>query len=88
MFRMHGVVIVRIPAFGQMSASTRKINLRQMSGTLYQPEMREKVKKVMRFSGPRLLYRAPGLAFHHVLDGRKKPQTIEEFRRRKRISTQ
>jgi flavodoxin len=49
----------------------------------YQPQMREKAKKVMRYSGPRLLLRAPGLALHHVFDGRKKPQTIEEFRRRK-----
>lgn len=49
----------------------------------YQPQMREKAKKVMRYSGPRLLLRAPSLAFHHALDGRKKPQTIEEFRRKK-----
>ena len=49
----------------------------------YQPQMREKAKKVMRYSGPRLLLRAPGLALHHVFDGRKKPQTIEEFRRKK-----
>ena len=49
----------------------------------YQPQMREKAKKVMRYSGPRLLLRAPGLALHHAVDGRKKPQTIEEFRKRK-----
>jgi flavodoxin len=49
----------------------------------YQPQMREKAKKVMRYSGPRLLLRAPGLALHHVFDGRKKPQTIQEFRRKK-----
>jgi flavodoxin len=49
----------------------------------YQPQMREKAKKIMRYSGPRLLLRAPGLALHHAFDGRKKPQTIEEFRRKK-----
>jgi flavodoxin len=49
----------------------------------YQPQMKEKVRKVMRYSGPRLLLRAPGLALHHAFDGRKKPQTIEEFRRKK-----
>jgi hypothetical protein len=49
----------------------------------YQPQMREKAKKVMRYSGPRLLLRAPGLALHHAFDGRKKPQTIEEFRKKK-----
>jgi menaquinone-dependent protoporphyrinogen IX oxidase len=49
----------------------------------YQPQMREKAKKVMRYSGPRLLLRAPGLALHHLFDGLKKPQTIKEFREKK-----
>jgi hypothetical protein len=49
----------------------------------YQPQMREKVKKVMRYSGPRLLLLSPGLALHHAFDGRKKPQTLEEFRKKK-----
>jgi flavodoxin len=48
----------------------------------YQPQMREKAKKIMRYSGPRLLLLAPGLALHHVFDGRKEPQTIEEFRKK------
>jgi hypothetical protein len=51
----------------------------------YQPQMREKAKKVMRYSGPRMLLHSPGLALRHVFDGRKKPQTLEEFRRRKKI---
>ena len=42
----------------------------------YQPQMREKVKVVMRYSGPRMLLHHPGLALHHVVDGRKKPQKI------------
>ena len=49
----------------------------------YQPQMREKAKKIMRYSGPRLLLHAPRLALHHVFDGRNKPQTIQEFRRKK-----
>lgn len=49
----------------------------------YQPQMREKARTVMRYSGPRLLLHNPVLALHHVFDGRKKPQTIEEFRRKK-----
>ena len=47
----------------------------------YQPQMREKAKKIMRYSGPRLIWRSPVLALHHVLDGRKKPQTLTEFKR-------
>jgi hypothetical protein len=38
--------------------------------------MREKVKKVMRYSGPRMLLHHPGLAMHHVIDGRKKPEKL------------
>ena len=53
----------------------------------YQPLMKEKVKKIMRYSGPRLLLRSPGLALHHAFDGRKKPQTIEEFRKNKARSS-
>lgn len=39
----------------------------------YRPEMREKIKEVMRYSGPRMIYRHPVLALRHVMDGRKKP---------------
>ena len=37
----------------------------------YQPEMREKVRTVMRYSGPRMLYRHPILTMFHFLDGRR-----------------
>jgi hypothetical protein len=49
----------------------------------YRPDMREKAKKVMRYSGPRLIYRSPILALHHVFDGRKKPLTLKEFKNKK-----
>ena len=54
----------------------------------YQPQMREKVKQVMRYSGPRMLLRNPGLALHHAFDGRKSPQTIEEFKKKAHIPTE
>ena len=53
----------------------------------YQPVMKEKVKKVMRYSGPRMLLHSPGLALHHAFDGRKKPQTLEEFKKKKAQGT-
>jgi hypothetical protein len=34
----------------------------------YRPEMREKIAKVMRFSGPRMLLVHPLLAFRHLKD--------------------
>lgn len=35
----------------------------------YKPDMREKVRLVMRFSGPRMIWRHPLLALGHMLDG-------------------
>ncbi len=34
----------------------------------YKPEMREKIREVMRFSGPRMLTRHPYLAVMHIMD--------------------
>jgi hypothetical protein len=31
--------------------------------------MREQVRRVMRFAGPRMLFRHPYLAFMHLIDG-------------------
>ncbi len=42
----------------------------------YVPEMREKAKRVMRYSGPKMPLRYPMLALHHIWDGRKKPQKL------------
>jgi len=38
----------------------------------YKPDMREKVRKIMRFSGPRILFRHPYLAIMHLLDEKLK----------------
>lgn len=34
----------------------------------YKPEMREKIRQVMRFSGPRMLLVHPGLALRHMVE--------------------
>jgi hypothetical protein len=49
----------------------------------YQPQMRKKAKKIMRYSGPRMLLHSPGLALHHLFDGRKKPLTLKELKEKK-----
>jgi hypothetical protein len=49
----------------------------------YQPQMREEAKKIMRYSGPRLIWRSPILSLHHLFDGRKKPMTLKEFKAKK-----
>jgi hypothetical protein len=40
----------------------------------YKPDMRQKVCKVMRYSGPRMAYRHPIRALHHLIDGRHRPK--------------
>ena len=40
----------------------------------YKPEMRERIKKVMRYVGPRMILTNPIMAIRHAIDGlRKKP---------------
>ena len=43
----------------------------------YKPALRTKISKVMRYSGPRMLFRHPILALHHVFDGRRKPEPLK-----------
>jgi hypothetical protein len=38
----------------------------------YKPSMREEVRKVMRYSGPRMIYHHPIMAVRHIRDGRRK----------------
>ena len=38
----------------------------------YRPEMREKIRKVMKFSGPRMIYLHPLMALSHLYDKRRK----------------
>ena len=37
----------------------------------YSPEMRERIVEVMRFSGPRMIFRHPVMALRHLLRSRK-----------------
>lgn len=38
----------------------------------YKPQMREKIREVMRYSGPRMIRHHPLLAIGHMVDGLKK----------------
>ena len=40
----------------------------------YKPVMREKVRQVMRYAGPRLLWKHPVLAVHHFIDSLRHPE--------------
>lgn len=39
----------------------------------YKPALRERIRAVMRYAGPRMAYRHPILTLYHFLDGRRKP---------------
>ena len=44
----------------------------------YKKDMQEKVRRIMRYSGPRLFFLHPVLAICHILDGRIKPQRLKK----------
>ncbi len=39
----------------------------------YKPEMRERIRQVMRYAGPRMLAKHPVLTVRHLLDGLRRP---------------
>ena len=45
----------------------------------YKPEMREKIRAVMRFSGPRMLFVHPSAAIRHVVETRREKRRLEEL---------
>ena len=43
----------------------------------YKPEMREKIRQVMRFSGPRMIMYHPVMAMRHVIETKKEKRKLE-----------
>ena len=43
----------------------------------YKPQMRERIREVMRYAGPRMLVRHPILALLHKLDDHQPPPDVE-----------
>ena len=44
----------------------------------YRKDMREKIREVMRFSGPRMLLHHPIMAIHHVIETQKEKKRMEK----------
>ena len=44
----------------------------------YKPEMRQKMREVMRFSGPRMLLYHPVMAIRHVIESKKEKRRMEK----------
>lgn len=44
----------------------------------YQPAMREKIREVMRFSGPRMIFTHPVIAIRHVIETKREKKRLEK----------
>lgn len=44
----------------------------------YKPDMREKIREVMRFSGPRMILYHPIMAVRHVIESKKEKKGIAD----------
>ena len=43
----------------------------------YQPEMRENIREVMRFSGPRMMLVHPVMAIRHLIESKKEKKKLQ-----------
>ena len=43
----------------------------------YKPDMREKIRAVMVFSGPRMIFHHPVMAIRHVIESKKEKKRLE-----------
>lgn len=43
----------------------------------YKPDMREKIREVMRFSGPRMIFHHPVMAIRHVMESKREKKQLE-----------
>lgn len=43
----------------------------------YKPDMREAIRQVMRYSGPRMLFHHPVMALRHVLENKAEKRRLE-----------
>ena len=44
----------------------------------YKPEMREKIKEVMRFSGPRMIFFHPVIALNHLIETKRQKKKLKK----------
>ena len=44
----------------------------------YRPDMRERIREVMRFSGPRMMLYHPVMAVRHLIESRREKRLLAE----------
>lgn len=55
--------------------------LRQLPRARYKPDMREKIRAVMRFSGPRMIFYHPVAAIRHVVETKREKKRLKRENR-------
>lgn len=71
----HDCVELRDYALGRLDAcpfQEDKTTCNKCPVHCFKPAMREKIKAVMRYAGPRMAYRHPIMTVFHFIDGRRK----------------
>lgn len=63
---------------GQCPYQEGKTTCAQCPIHCYKPAMREKVRVVMRYAGPRMMYRHPILTLYHLIDGKRREPIAPE----------
>ncbi|MBN1911054.1 MAG: nitrous oxide-stimulated promoter family protein [Pirellulales bacterium] len=56
---------------GRCPFGAKKPTCAQCTVHCYKPQMQRQIRDVMRFSGPRMIFRRPILAIRHLLDARR-----------------
>ena len=51
----------------------------------YKPEMREKIREVMRFSGPRMICYHPVMAVRHIVESHREKKRLEKKKNKEKI---
>ena len=73
--QLHDYALARIEHCPFMETKTFCSNCRVHC---YQKDMREKIREVMRFSGPRMIFYHPVMAIRHVAESCKEKKRLEE----------
>ena len=71
----HGRGVEQVPVYGDQD-----LLLQLLSVHCYKPDMREKIREIMRFSGPRMIFHHPMTAITHVIETKKEKKRLEESR--------
>lgn len=74
-WQLHDYALTRIDKCPFMETKTFCSNCRVHC---YRPDMREKIREVMRFSGPRMIFHHPVAAVRHAIETKAEKRRIEK----------